>query len=370
VSHAELLNYVLGRKKLSSRSGMSAAQAIVHNSTDGIVLASAQGMIDYVNPALSEILRLSPEDLLGQRLATLFAEAHRTEIDAQLRLLQDHQSSSDLFEGEARCLRGEDAEAVLCSVCILALSGDDRQVTDLVLIVRDITDAHEQQIASQAAKAASEALLFAILPRSIVARIDAGATDVTFVVPLASVMFIDIIKFSEFSKALTPQQILGTLAAIFGSFDERLAKWPMITKIKLIGDVYMCAAGLFDDASPPAAAEEIVLYAQECLDCLEDQNVKMDVTLSVRIGINTGGPIIAGLLGTENRVFDIIGDAINVAARLQSTSLPNTVQMAAQTMEFVMALNLPLRRRDNVILKGKDGAVSTFLLKREGSLAI
>jgi class 3 adenylate cyclase len=336
VAHAELLDCVLGKKKLTRRQGMSGAELIVHTSTDGIVLASAQGTIDHVDPAMSEI-----------------------------HFLQDQQLDSDLFEGEARCFRGEDAPPVLCRVCVLALAGGG-----LVLIVRDITEAHEREIASQAAKAASEALLFAILPRSIVARIDAGATDVTFVVPLASIMFIDIIKFSEFSSALTPPQILGTLAAIFGAFDAKLKQSPMVTKIKLIGDVYMCAAGLFDDANPAFAAEEIVLYAVECLDCLEDQNMKMDIALSVRIGINTGGPIIAGLLGTENRVFDIIGDAINVAARLQSTSLPNAIQMAAQTMEFIVGLNLPLRRRDGVVLKGKDGAVSTYLLKREGSVTL
>jgi class 3 adenylate cyclase len=59
---------------------------------------------------------------------------------------------------------------------------------------------------------------------------------------------------------------------------------------------------------------------------------------SVRIEINTGGPILAGLLRTENRVFDIIGDAINATVRLQGTSLPNAIQLAAQTMEFIVAV--------------------------------
>jgi PAS domain S-box-containing protein len=174
---------------------MSAPQAIVHTSSDGIVLASAQGTIDYVNPALSEMLRLSPEELLGQRLTILFEEAHRAEIDAQLRPFQDYPSNGDLFDGGARCLRGEDAAPVLCQVCVLALLGDDREVTDLLLIVKDITEAHKQQIASQAAKAASEELLF--------------MKDVTAVVRLALMMFLDIMKLSEFSSTLTRPRFSG-----------------------------------------------------------------------------------------------------------------------------------------------------------------
>jgi class 3 adenylate cyclase len=182
-------------------------------------------------------------------------------------------------------------------------------------------------------------------------------------------MFIDIIKFNQFSKELAPEQIVGTLGAIFGSFDARITRWGLVTKIKLIGDVYMCAAGLFDNTKP-AAAEEIVHYATECLQCLDDQNMKMGIALSVRIGINTGGPIIAGVLGNENRVFDIIGDAINVAARLQTTSRPNTIQMSAAMQEYIAPKASPLERRDNVVLKGKEGTVATYLLSTEGSVSL
>jgi class 3 adenylate cyclase len=129
----------------------------------------------------------------------------------------------------------------------------------------------------------------------------------------------------------------------------------------------MCAAGLFDYAHPQEAAEQIVLYALECLDCLGDQNLKLDTELRVRIGINTGGPIIAGLLGTTNRTFDIIGDAINVAARLQSSSIPNHIQMSEQTHDMTVRLGLPVQRRENVILKGKHGMVSTYLLSVDDS---
>jgi class 3 adenylate cyclase len=288
-------------------------------------------------------------------------------MEAQIKLLQDRQLGNEMCEKTVSCRTNDtDAHSVLCHVIVLALSGANHEVSDFVLIIKDVTEDHEREIESQKAKEKSETLLYAIIPRSIVARMKAG-TDPTFVVDIASIMFIDIIKFSEFSRNLTPEQIMGTLASIFGSFDARITRWGLVTKIKLIGDVYMCASGLFDDARPTAAAEEIVLYALECLQCLDDQNMKMDISLSVRIGINTGGPIIAGVLGNENRVFDMIGDAINVAARLQSTSMPNTIQMATSTQEYVAARNFPLQKRDNVTLKGKEGAVSTYLLTAEGS---
>jgi PAS domain S-box-containing protein len=365
-STASLRDYILGKQRLSTQTGMSTAQGIVHNSRDGIIVASRQGTIDYLNPAVSDILGYSPEDFLGQPLSRLFDDSQRDEMEAQMKLLRDRQLGSEMFERTVPCRTNDEGRFVLCHLTVIALYGTEHDLTDFVFIVKDVSEDHERELESQKAKERSENLLFAIIPRSIVARMKAG-TDPTFVVPIASVMFIDIVKFSEFSRNLTPEQIMGTLASIFGSFDARLARWGLVTKIKLIGDVYMCASGLFDDAKPPAAAEEIVLYALECLQCLDDQNMKMDIALSVRIGINTGGPIIAGVLGNENRVFDIIGDAINVAARLQSTSRPNTIQMSVSTQEYVAGRGFGLERRDNVALKGKEGAVSTYLLTNEGS---
>jgi guanylate cyclase len=96
--------------------------------------------------------------------------------------------------------------------------------------------------------------------------------------------------------------------------------------------------------------------------------MKKDISLHLCMGMNAGGPIIAGVLGNENRVFDIIGGAINIAARLQSTSLPDTIQMSVATQEFVANRRLALRRRDNVALKGKEGVVSTYLLTDDESV--
>jgi hypothetical protein len=83
------------------------------------------------------------------------------------------------------------------------------------------------------------------------------------------------------------------------------------------------------------------------LESLDDQNMKMDIIFHVRVGINTGGPIMADVLENENRVFDIIGDAINVAP------MPDPIQMTFSTQKHIAKRGFPLHQRENVALKGK-----------------
>ena len=155
---------------------------------------------------------------------------------------------------------------------------------------------------------------------------------------------------------------MGNLSQIFAAFDSDLAKYEKMTKIKLIGDDYMAAGGLFGKPEEPASghAEEIIKFAIDCLADLEEINVKLNASLEVRIGINTGGPLYAGVLGTDKPVFDIIGDPINIAARLQSTDIPGKIQISAATKELVDGL-FSIEERGEVFLKGK-GKQKTYLV--------
>lgn len=367
VSHPNLMHYVLGKEKARSMSNsMGTTQSIVYNSSDGILLASAMGMIDSVNPAVTHILGFSPEQVLGQQMSVIFDPKRRPDVEKQIQLMRNGQSSS-IYEDQIDC-QTDDEQLVPCQITILALFDGGTEVQSWVLMVKDISLIHQQRLESEKAKRKSETLLYNILPRVIVARINAGERDVTFSVPDATIMFVDIVKFSEYMAFLSPQQIMGTLSALFGSFDKRAADTKSLTKIKLIGDVYMCAAGLFNQLQPDKSAEEMILFGLACLQILEDVNIKLNTSLSVRIGVNTGGPIIAGVLGTDNRVFDIIGDPINVASRLQSTSLPNMIQLSQSTYDYVVGLGLQMRKRDRVFLKGK-GDVSTYLLSNDEAYA-
>jgi class 3 adenylate cyclase len=264
------------------------------------------------------------------------------------------------FDGHTICIADDETE-IPCWISLFALfNGDD--VSSFVAIIRDETEFLSQQEAAESAKQQSEKLLFQILPRDIVAKLNAGEKDISFSIESATVMFIDIVKFSEYAASLTPQEIMGNLSEIFAGFDEACARYPLLIKIKLIGDVYMCAGGLFSpEVSASTHAEQMVRFAIEALQVIDCVNEKLGAFLSVRIGINSGGPILAGVLGTDRPTFDIIGDTINVAARLQSTDVPGKIQISEGTQELISGLDFQIEYRGEIELKGK-GKKKTFLI--------
>ena len=105
----------------------------------------------------------------------------------------------------------------------------------------------QQQKEAEAAKAQSENLLFQILPRDSVACLNSGEKDISFTVQSASIIFTDIVKFSEYTQGLLTQEIMGSLSTLFAAFDFCAKKYDLITKIKLIGDIYLATGGLFAD---------------------------------------------------------------------------------------------------------------------------
>jgi class 3 adenylate cyclase len=266
-----------------------------------------------------------------------------------------------VFADEIDCVNDHDG-VVACGMTLMIMEDEVGEFTSYVVILQDITSLLEQRDAAEHAKAASEKLLYEILPRDIVNRLNQHEKDISFVVQSATLMFIDIQKFSAYTATLTPQEIMGNLSLIFGGFDSLLPKYELITKIKLIGDVYMCGSGLFTtEDAPDKHAEQTVRFALEALRVINETNIKLGASLAVRIGINTGGPIIAGVLGTDKPVFDIIGDPINIAARLQSTCIAGKVQISEDTYALVRNLGFAIEPRGEVFLKGK-GKRPAFLV--------
>ncbi|EAY02213.1 Adenylate and Guanylate cyclase catalytic domain containing protein [Trichomonas vaginalis G3] len=334
---------------------------IIYNSQDAIFFTNSHGIVEIVNPAATTLLGYTPEQTLGQSVSVFFVQDDENKVHTQMEMILKGQASP-FFEDDVTAVT-DSCQYMPCKMTIIGVkSPNSSEIKSFVLLLRDQTVLIEQQKQAELAKANSEKLLYQILPRDIVLQINRGEKDISFTVPSASIVFIDVVKFSDYSSSLIPQEIMSNLSFYFNTLDTIMTKFELLTKIKLIGDIYMAAGGLFNpELSPQKHAEQIVLFSTEVIGELEEINLKLNSSLSVRVGVNTGGPIIAGVLGKDKPVFDIIGDPINIASRLQSTDIANHVQISQSTFELISSLNLNIKPRGEVFLKGK-GKQMTYLV--------
>ena len=199
-------------------------------------------------------------------------------------------------------------------------------------------------------KARSQALLLNILPQDIVDRLEAGERVIADRHPDVSVLFSDLVGFTETSSKLEPQVLVTELNALFTEFDL-LCERTGVEKIKTIGDAYLAVGGL-----PGGRTDHVAAVAELALAMLD---VVRDTTWRIRIGLHTG-PAVAGVIGTRKFVYDVWGDTVNVASRLESTSEPNRIHVS-DAVARALGEAFRLDARGNVELKGK-GDVATFFL--------
>ena len=357
-----ILNFLLKRDDTNNDGSntMSTSMKIIYSASDPIISVGNYDGIEYVNKAVTGLLGYTPEQLLGQNFSFIFDTRSNNEVVKQIQMMKNDQSSLT-YESHIKCISDNNCEK-LCHITLLGMSKSGSSPTSFVFILRDEEELMKRQTEAEEAKKKSEYLLYQILPMDIVLRLNRGEKNISLVVPSATIIFIDVQRFSDYASSLSPPQIMGALSLLFGTYDTIIQKYNMITKIKLIGDDYMAAGGLFNPNDPPQShAEQVLKFALDVLAELDEVNNKLSSNLCVRIGINTGGPIIAGVLGTDKPTFDIIGDPINVAARLQSTDIAGKVQISADTYELVSNLEVNFEKRNDVFLKGK-GQCSTYLV--------
>jgi adenylate cyclase len=205
-------------------------------------------------------------------------------------------------------------------------------------------------------KKRSETLLLNILPESIVNRMRNGETTIADRIAEATILFCDIVGFTNLSQELTPDRTIDFLSKIFSAFDRLVAEHA-VEKIKTIGDAYMVAAGVPEAQSDHAA--RIGALAPRMLDAVAAIAEATNLPLQARIGIHTG-PIIAGVIGTHKFVYDVWGDTVNTASRMESHSLPGRIQLSGAT-RAALGNGFRLEQRGVIEIKGK-GMMETYFL--------
>jgi len=211
----------------------------------------------------------------------------------------------------------------------------------------------------EAEKERADALLHAILPGQVVARLNGGETVIADRFDSVTILFADLVGFTPVAAQTSPVELVQRLDCIFGEFD-RLASRHGVEKIKTIGDAYMAAAGVPEPSDDHA--ERTVALGQAMLAAVTRADPE-DRPFEIRIGIHTG-PVVAGLLGQYRFVYDVWGETVNIASRLEAHGLPGRIQLSQATLD---ALSLggsqlpPVTPRGQVALKGI-GGIEAYLL--------
>jgi class 3 adenylate cyclase len=208
-------------------------------------------------------------------------------------------------------------------------------------------------------KERSEQLLLNILPRGIVTRMNNGETIIADHRSDVTILFADLVAFTKISSQLSAGDLVNLLNGLFSEFD-RLALGLGIEKIKTLGDSYMVAGGLPEPRADHAHA--VADMALAMIATVERMNRELPIALQVRIGIHSGD-VVAGVIGTHKFVYDIWGDAVNVASRMESQSLPNRIQVSATTERHLQNA-FRLEPHGSVDVKGKGPMETYFLLGR------
>ena len=207
-----------------------------------------------------------------------------------------------------------------------------------------------------AARRESDALLRNVLPESIANRLKSGERVIADHFDQASVLFADVVDFTPFAEVQSPQETVAVLNDLFTAFDH-LADQFGLEKIKTIGDAYMVVAGVPEPRDDHAAV--LVEMAMAMHRHVEQLPPVSGRRLQIRTGI-ASGPLAAGVIGERKFSYDLWGDTVNIAARMESSGIPDCIQVTDETCRL-LAGRYPFERRDGVDVKGK-GIMSTWTL--------
>jgi class 3 adenylate cyclase len=251
----------------------------------------------------------------------------------------------------------KDGSIIWTSENIRAVKDDMGRIVHYEGTVSDITERRQTEVALRLARKKSELLLLNTLPQAIAERLKKGQRTIAESFEEVTVMFADLVDFTKYSAQTSPTELVEMLNVIFSKFDQ-LAEHHGLEKIKTIGDAYMVVAGL-----PTARRDHAQAIAEMALDMQEaiaQYNTDTGQAFKIRIGINSG-PVVAGVIGIKKFSYDLWGDTVNIASRMESQGIPSCIQVTAATYERLRDRYL-FEERKPIQVKGK-GEMTTYILK-------
>jgi class 3 adenylate cyclase len=225
-------------------------------------------------------------------------------------------------------------------------------VTVLVVVFRYLVNEIDE------ARKQADTLLLNVLPAPIADRLKQNPGAIADGYPEVTVLFADIVDFTRLSGHADPVDVVRVLNDIFSDFDD-LAKQHGLEKIKTIGDAYMVAGGL--PVTRDDHCEAVASFALDMLEGIKRHRAWNNEPIHLRVGINTG-PVVAGVIGQQKFIYDLWGDVVNTASRMESNGLVDGIQVT-EAVKRKLAGKYSFEQREPMEIKGK-GQMVTYLLRR------
>jgi len=329
-------------------------RSIFENSTAGIFQTTEDGHYLSINRAMAQIYGYnSPQEMITT-ITNIAAQIYvqpkrREELIAYLKRFDK------ITDAQSQVYR-KDGSYFWISEDIWSVRDDQGRFLCYEGIVHDISERHQMEDELRQQRRQADRLLINILPYQIAQRLKLGSQVIAESFDGVSVLFADLVDFTAASSQMTPQQLVKLLNEVFSAFDQ-LAASHSLEKIKTIGDAYMVAAGL-----PNSRPDHAIAIARMALDMQTaiQRFLRPDGSpFQLRIGINTG-PVVAGVIGKRKFAYDLWGDTVNLASRMETTGEPQRIQTTAAIYAHLKD-SFTFERRGTIAIKGR-GPMTTYWL--------
>ena len=236
--------------------------------------------------------------------------------------------------------------------------------TTVYLLLRYFISERERVLAAlRIEQDRSERLLLNVLPATIAERLKHGPDVIADSYDEVTVLFADVVGFTAYADARPPADVVALLNRLFSEFDE-LADRHGLEKIKTIGDAYMAVGGL--PVARPGHHHAVAEMALDLCESVERLQAEAGTELAVRVGIDSG-PVVAGVIGQRRFSYDVWGDTVNMASRMESHGIPGCIQVTEAVHEHLRH-DYEFDVRNGVDIKGKGPATTYLLLRRRDTV--
>jgi adenylate cyclase len=311
--------------------------------SDAFFALDTQWRFSYVNYKAAQYLQRSPEELFGKNfweefpglVNSVFYDQYHKAVAKQVGVIFEKYYRPLKVWWEVRVFPSRDGISVF---------------------FHDITTRKKMESALRKERNKTENLLLNLLPEPIADRLKEEPGVIADKFEKATILFADLVNFTQISTTMSATKLVYLLNEIFSTFDELTEKHGL-EKIKTIGDAYMVAGGI--PIARPDHAEASAEMALDMLVAIDELNVKLEATFDLRIGINSG-PVVAGVIGTKKFIYDLWGNAVNTASRMESHGVPGRIQVSFYTYELLRD-KYEFEERGLIDIKGQ-GEMRTYFL--------